>query len=273
MRLVFVNRQGKIMVHELPKEDVDTCQALLNAFSHDNVLQYYKAVSEMDITKDLAAIDHWFRLIPDYKREGYLNLVDEILPDAFKVLKYGLCQLVKPHVPEELYHYLTSDEVVTRYCLLKADENQMKEYKYEFPMEDGIHYIRHFKSHKGRKITLTVSDYLGNEMNKIEASEGDLFLVDKGFKKVGGEWVSFGLEADVFINGVESVDKSLMYNATTRESQDENNIDPEKEYLEIREMFRLMEAKKDNRASKEYMEELERRISPDKVQIRVGNNV
>nr|DAV72590.1 MAG TPA: hypothetical protein [Caudoviricetes sp.] len=38
MRLVFINRQGKIMVHELPKEDVDTCQALLDAFSHDNVL-------------------------------------------------------------------------------------------------------------------------------------------------------------------------------------------------------------------------------------------
>lgn len=28
MRLVFVNRQGKIMVHDLPKADVDTCQAL-----------------------------------------------------------------------------------------------------------------------------------------------------------------------------------------------------------------------------------------------------
>lgn len=44
MRLVFINRQGKIMVHELPKEDVDTCQALLNAFSHDNVLHEYRVV-------------------------------------------------------------------------------------------------------------------------------------------------------------------------------------------------------------------------------------
>ena len=57
MRLVFINRQSKIMVHELPKEDVDTCQALLDVFSHDNVLQYYKAVSEMKITKDLVALD------------------------------------------------------------------------------------------------------------------------------------------------------------------------------------------------------------------------
>ena len=112
------------MVHELPKEDVDTCQALLNAFSHDNVLQYYKAVSEMDIAKNLAALDWRFKLIPNYKREGYLNLVDEILPDAFKVLKYGLCNLVKPHVPEELHNYLTSDEIVTKYCLLKTDKKQ-----------------------------------------------------------------------------------------------------------------------------------------------------
>lgn len=247
MRLVFVNRQGKIMVHELPKADVDTCQALLDAFSHDNVLHYYKTVSEMDITKSLAALDYWFKLVPDYKVEGYLNLVDEILPDAFKVLKYGLCNLVKPHVPEELYHYLTNDEVVTRYCLLKADENMMKEYKYEFPLEDGIHYIRHLKSHKGQKVTLTVSDYLGNEMNKVEVSEGDLFLVDKGFKKIGGEWVGFGLEADVFINSIEFVDRGLMFNATTRESQDENNIDPEKEYLEIRCSFSLTEAKKESK--------------------------
>ena len=51
MRLVFVNRQGKIMVHELPKEDVDACLAVLNAFSHENVLHYYKTVGEMDIKK------------------------------------------------------------------------------------------------------------------------------------------------------------------------------------------------------------------------------
>lgn len=256
------------MVHELPKADVDTCQALLDAFSHDNVLQYYKAVSEMDITKSLAALDWRFKLIPNYKVEGYLNLVDEILPDAFKVLKYGLCNLVKPHVPEELYTFLTSDDIVTKYCLLKANENMMKEYKYEFPMEDGIHYIRHFKSHKGKKVTLTVSDYLGNEMNKVEVKEGDIFLVDKGFKKVDGEWVGFGLEADVFINGVESVDKSLMFNSDTKEGQESIAVDAKMKYLEIREMLRLMEAKKDNRASKEYMEELERRIAPDKVQIR-----
>ena len=142
------------MVHELPKDDVDTCQALLNAFSHDNVLQYYKAVSEMEITKSLAALDYWFKLVPNYKVEGYLNLVDEIMPDAFKVLKYGLCNLVKPHVPEQLYTFLTSDEIVTKYCLLKNDKNRMREIDYRYSIYDGLYHIRHLKPLKTKDLCL-----------------------------------------------------------------------------------------------------------------------
>lgn len=264
MRLVFVNREGKISTHELPKVDVDTCQILLDAFSHDNVLQYYKALSEMDITKNLDALDYWFKLVPNYKVEGYLNLVDEILPDAFKVLKYGLCNLVKPHVPEELYTFLTSDEIVTRYCLLKTDKNKLREINYRYSLENGIYYIRHLKPSKDHQSILVVRDKDGNELDKIEVKGGDLILPDIGFRKVGEEYEFFGLESDVYISNIESMDISLMFNADTKEGQESIAINPEKKYLEIRCLFSLMEAKKDNRASKEYMEELERRIVKDK---------
>lgn len=273
MRLVFINRQGKIMVHELPKADVDTCQALLNAFSHDNVLQYYKTVSEMDIAKNLAALDWRFKLIPNYKVEGYLNLVDEILPDAFKVLKYGLCNLVKPHVPEELYNYLTNDEIVTKYCLLKTDKNRMREINYNYTVDNGIYYIRHLKPLKDHQSMLVARDNDNNKLDELEVKEGDLILLDVGFRKVGEEFCIFGLEGDAYISNIDSMDIGLMFNADTKEGQESIAINTETKYLEIREMFRLMEAKKDNRASKEYMEELERRISLDKVQIRIANNV
>lgn len=264
MRLVFINRQGKIMVHELPKVDVDTCQALLDAFSHDNVLQYYKAVSEMNITKSLAALDYWFKLVPNYKVEGYLNLVDEILPDAFKVLKYGLCNLVKPYVPEELHHYLTNDELVTRYCLLKTDRNRTHEIDYRHSVNDGLYYIRHLKPLKDHQSILIVRDKDDNPLDEVEVKEGDLILPDIGFRKVGEEYEFFGLEGDAYIGNIDTMEIGLMFNADTKEGQESIAIDPEMKYLEIRCLFNLMVAKKDNRASKEYMEELERRIVRDK---------
>ena len=245
------------MVHELPKVDVDTCQALLNAFSHDNVLQYYKAVSEMDITKRLAALDYWFRLVPDYKREGYLNLVDEILPDAFKVLKYGLCNLVKPHVPEDIYTFLTSDEIVTRYCLLKADKNKLSEFNYRYSLENGIYYIRHLNPLKDHQSILVVRDKDGNELDKIEVKGGDLILPDIGFRKVGEEYEFFGLEADACIDNIDTMEISLMFNATTKESHAELEINPEKKYGEVKEKVSLLNTKKDGKLSKEQMEKLE----------------
>lgn len=171
------------MVHELPKTDVDTCQALLDAFSHDNVLQYYKAVVEMDITKSLAALDWSFKLIPNYKVEGYLNLVDEILPDAFKVLKYGLCNLVKPHVPEQLYDYLTNDNIVTKYCLLKTDKNKMRENNHSYTVDNGVYYIRHLKPLKDHRSMLVARDNDNNKLDELEVKEGDLILLDVGLEK------------------------------------------------------------------------------------------
>ena len=264
MRLVFINRQGKIMVHELPKEDVDTCQALLNAFSHDNVLQYYKAVSEMDITKSLAALDWRFKLIPDYRREGYLNLVDEILPDAFKVLKYGLCNLVKPHVPEELYDYLTNDEIVTKYCLLNPNKNRLREINHCFSMSVGVYYIRHLKPLKDHPTTMVVRDHDDNELGEIEVKAGDLILLDIGFRKVGEEFSVFGLDGYADINNIDALDISLMFNATTKESHAELEINPEKKYSEVKEKVSLTNAKKEGKLSKEQIEKLEGLIPTDK---------
>lgn len=257
MRLVFINRQGKIMVHELPKVDVDTCQVLLDAFSHDNVLQYYKAVSEMDIAKNLAALDYWFRLVPDYKREGYLNLVDEILPDAFKVLKYGLCNLVKPHVPEELYTFLTNDEIVTRYCLHKPDKNTMCGFDYRYSVNDGLYYIHQLKPLKDSQSMLVVRNYDGNPLDEVEVKEGDLILPDISFRKVGEEYEFFGLEGDAYISNMESIEIGLMFNADTKEGQESIAIDPGKKYGEVKEKVSLMNAKKDRKLSKEHMEKPE----------------
>lgn len=243
MRLVFVNRQGKIMVHDLPKEDVDTCLALLDTFSHDNVLQYYKTVSETNINKSLAALDSGLGIVPDFKRDVYLNLVDEILPDAFKVLKYGLCNLVKPHVPEQLHAFLTSDEIVTKYCLLKTDKNRMREIDYRYSIYDGLYYIRHLKPLKDQRPMFVVKDYDNNELDTIEVKEGDLILLDKGFRVVGEVISSFGLSgADGCINNIESMEIGWMFNADTKKNREFLNIDPEKKYLELREMFSLRNA-------------------------------
>lgn len=243
MRLVFINRQGKIMVHELPKEDVDTCLAILNAFSHENVLHYYKTVSEMDIKKSLDDLRLGFKLVPNYKVEGYLNLVDEIMPDAFKVLKYGLCNLVRPHVPEQLYTFLTSDEIVTKYCLLKNDKNRMREIDYRYSIYDGVYYIRHLKPLKDQRPMFVVRDYDNNELDAIEVQEGDLILLDEGFRVVGEVISSFGLSgADGCINNIESIEIGWMFNADTKKSREFLNIDPEKKYLELREMFGLRNA-------------------------------
>ena len=243
MRLVFVNRDGKISTHDLPKEDVDTCQALLNAFSHENVLHYYKTVSEMDIKKSLDDLRLGFKLVPNYKVEGYLNLVDDIMPDAFKVLKYGLCNLVRPHVPEQLYTFLTSDEIVTRYCLLKNDKNRMHEIDYRYSIYDGVYYIRHLKPLKGQQPMFVVKDYDNNELDTIEVQEGDLILLDEGFRVVGEVISSFGISnADGCINNIESIEIGLMFNTDTKKSREFLNIDPEKKYLELREMFSLRNA-------------------------------
>lgn len=264
MRLVFVNRQGKIMVHGLPKDDVDSCQALLDAFSHENVLQYYKTVRETNISRSLTALDSGLEIVPDYKKNVYLDLVDEIQPDAFKALKYGLCQLVKPYVPEQLYNYLIRNGVVSRFSVIKQNKEAMKELKHRLGLYCGMQYIRQIKPLDGEKATLTAIDYDGNELDQIEVKDGDLILIDKGFEKSGDHWEDFGLLGYGDLTGVDSMEKACIFNADTKDQHAVVEIDPETKYLEIRCLFSLIEAKNDNRASKEYMEELERRIVKDK---------
>ena len=219
----------------------------------------------MDITKSLAALDYWFKLVPNYKVEGYLNLVDEILPDAFKVLKYGLCNLVKPHVPEDLYTFLTSDELVTRYCLLKTDKNKLREKDYCYSIYDGVYYIQHLKPLKDQRSMLVVRDYDDNELDEVEVKEGDLILLDKGFRKVGEVISGFGLlNADGCISNIDTMEISLMFNADTKEGRESIAINPEKKYGEVKEKVSLINAKKDGKLSKEQMEKLGGLIVSDK---------
>lgn len=88
-----------------------------------------------------------------------------------------------------------------------------------------------------------VKDYDNNELDAIEVKEGDLILLDKGFRVVGEVISSFGIpNADGCINNIESIEIGWMFNADTKKNREFLNIDPEKKYLELREMFGLRNA-------------------------------
>nr|DAS63848.1 MAG TPA: hypothetical protein [Caudoviricetes sp.] len=242
MRLVFINRQGKIVVPTLPKEDADACQAILDAYNYDDVLQYCKTVDGMNITKSLVALNGKSKSNYGFREGEYLNFVNEIYPGVFKVLEHALYKLVKPHIPEQLYTYLTNDWLAHVCSVIKPNKKQVGELKHRFGFYRDIEYIRQIRPLEGDKVFLTVRDYDGKELDQIEVKDGDLLLIDKGVRKSGDILNDFGILGYGEITNVGSIEKISVFKGGPEDTEDEIEAILEWRYNGIKEIVRRQNA-------------------------------